>query len=274
MTQISEATTQLLVYLERYTPEFAKEFNPGISEAEIQNLLNSVEYDLPNNFYELYRWRNGHPDYFNQPLESAQICQFSPIKMVAENRKWNWWESSPPKYKHNSILPFIQDDSRFFGVVLGRSYEYSAHIVHVGREGQCTLRYDSIEAMLGSTVECFEKNAFYTDDEGWLEENTVLAAEILREFNPQTLAESMLDVMAGLEVYGLDDESDQDSYSILVNPFLSGLETLRILRSPEAIVVVQTALARLETESSDRAYSAKYTLNRWLSDVDAGSSHL
>jgi hypothetical protein len=124
--------------------------------------------------------------------------------------------------------------------------------------------------MLASTVECFERDAFYLDDEGWLTENPGLTAEILRKHNPKTSAEAMAGIMTGLDIYGLDEESDHDHYSVLIRPLLSGLATLRRFKSPEAEDLVRTALARLENKSSDRADAAKiYGYGRWLSDVDA-----
>lgn len=268
MTKIFELGDRLLNFLQALSPEFAQGFHPGISRTEVDAMLAPLDYTLPDDFYELYEWRNGHSEYFHQPI-SAEICQFSSINFVAQDKEWEIWEDEAPTYKGLQLLPFIEKDGRYFAITLGRSYNKNAHVIYVGREGETTLRYDSITSMLASTVECFERDAFYVNDKGQLEKNVCCAAEILRKNNPKTLAEAMSDVLDGLNTYGLDDESDQDSYSALVSPFLSGLETLRMLRSPEAIAVVQTGLAGLEHKSSDRAYSAKYTLNRWLSDVDA-----
>lgn len=269
MTNLSELGQRLLNSLQSFSPTFSQGFHPGISRQAVNAALEPLKYALPNDFYELYAWRNGHSDYFNQPVGSAMICQFSSINFVAEFKEWEIWGDEAPTYKGRSLLPFVEEDSRYFAIAMGRSYNDEAHIVHIGREGETTLRYDSITSMLTATIRCFEENAFYVNENGFLNEDYRSSAEILRSENPNTLAEAISDVMAGLEVYGLDDEPDQDSYSTLVSPFLSGLETLRILRSSETIVVVQTALDRMEHKSSDRAYSAKYTLNRWLSDVDA-----
>ncbi len=74
MTHLLETGQRLLHYLQRYVPEFAEEFNPGISRAVIQNTLELCAYELPENFYELYEWRNGHPEYFTQPLNQLQFA--------------------------------------------------------------------------------------------------------------------------------------------------------------------------------------------------------
>ncbi|MCY7323312.1 MAG: SMI1/KNR4 family protein [Phormidesmis sp. CAN_BIN36] len=268
MTNLSKLGQRLLNRLQKISPEFSQGFRPGISREEVNAFLEPLQYTLPNDFYELYEWRNGHSDYFNQPVRSAMICQFSSTNFVAESKKWEVWGNEAPTYKGRFLLPFIEEDSRYFAIAMGRSYNDEAHIVYVSREGETTLRYDSITSMLISTIRCFEENAFYVDENGFLNENYRSSSEILRSENPKILTEAMSDIMAGFDIYGLDDESDQGSYGDLVSPLLSALETLRWVRPPGAIAVVQSGLDRLQNKSSDRAYSARYAFNRWLSDVE------
>ncbi len=268
MTNLSKIADKLLSYLQVYTPDFAKDFNPGISRLKVEEILSPIQYTLPDDFYELYQWRNGHPEYFNQPLESGYICQFSSVEQVSENKQWDWYGKMPPIYKGCTTLPFIDDGSRFFAIALGRSYQTESHIVYVSAfTDHPILRYDSISSMLMSTVECFEARAFYRNNEGQLQEEFQLSAEILRNNNPKTIAEAMSDVVTGLDIYGLNDEVNQESYSALIKPCLSGLETLRPMRPPEAISIVQSSLTRLQGKSSDRAWSARYGLSNWLRDV-------
>jgi hypothetical protein len=139
MTKISELGDQLLSYLQRLTPDFAQGFHPGISRAEVNTALAPLDYTLPNDFYKLYEWRNGHSEYFPQIVPSAYICQFSSINFVAQDKKWEVWDNEPPTYKEQLLLPFIEEDARYFAIVLGRSYDDEAHIVHVEREGGTTL---------------------------------------------------------------------------------------------------------------------------------------
>lgn len=267
MSRIGELGQRLLDSLQKISPEFCRGFYPGVAEDEVLATLEPLNYLLPKDFFDLYEWRNGHSEYFTQPVESAMICQFSPIHLVAEDKQWEIWGEEAPTYKSSFLVPFIEEDSRYFAVVVERTYDHEAHIVHVSREGETTLRYDSITSMLSSTVRCFEEDAFYIDQEGWLAENYELSAKILREENPHALAEATLDVMSNLDVYGLDDLIDDDSYINLSKVFLLGLATLRRLKPPNVIEVIQIALSRLHDVSSDRGYAAQYALNRWLNDV-------
>jgi hypothetical protein len=268
MTNLSKMADQLLSYLQVYTPDFAKDFNPGISRLKIEEVLSPLQYTLPDDFYELYQWRNGHPEYFKQPLASAYICQFSSIEQVSGNKQWDCYGKTQTIYKGHITLPFIENGPQFFAIALERSYQTEAHIVDVDAfADHPILRYDSITSMLTSTVECFEARAFYLNNEGQLQEEFQLSAEILRNNNPRTIAEAMSDVMTSLDIYGLNDEVSQESYSALIDSCLSGLETLRPMRPPEAISIVQSSLTRLQGKSSDRAWSARYGLSNWLRDV-------
>ena len=267
MAKLSDMGQQLLQWLQLYIPGFAEEFQPGISRAEVQSALGSLKFELPDDFYDLYEWRNGHPDDSRQSV--GPVYHFNPIDLVAEEKNWAWWGSNSPKYKGYSTLPFITDNSEFFAVALGRSYQDDAYVIYVDRVGGTYLRYDSVTSMMASTIECFMSNAYYLNDEGWIEENHLLSAEILRSKNPRTLAEAMVDLRDAINIYGLDDESDSDRYSSMIAPLLSAMKTLHPLRLPESINMIQDHLARLQARTSDRATSSKMALHRWLNELDA-----
>ncbi|MDX2212837.1 MAG: hypothetical protein SFY66_06060 [Oculatellaceae cyanobacterium bins.114] len=195
---------------------------------------------MPNDFYELYEWRNGNSIYFPHPIESAQICDLCSVENIYEEQAITWGESNIPKYKQNDLLSFVAREGDFFSIVLERNYEEEAHIVEVGESSNHgVLRYDSITTMLHSTVECFDINAFYLGEDGYLAENPSLVAEVLRTRNPKTVAEATSDLQSGLSVYGLDDRLAESEYGLLLIPVISSLETLRVLRPSEAITLVK-----------------------------------
>ena len=270
MSDISDLGRRLIKSLKKKNfLDFSQGFMPGISYKEIDETLAPLNHELPDDFYELYRWRNGHTAYFMQPVENVDICQFMSIQCVAEYKKWDIWEEEYPTYKGLPLLPYIEEDSTYFAIAMGRSYKNEAHIVDVGREGETTLRYDSISSMLASTVRCFEENAFYIDEKGWLAEKSYASSNILREENPYTLAESMLEFRETIDSYGFDNEVDDAHYSALVDLLWSSLATLKRLKPLECIELVQSTLSRLQNvPSSNRAFSAKYALNRWLKECD------
>jgi hypothetical protein len=281
MNKLSDTANRLLFYLQKYTPSFAQKYNPGISRTEIQAALQPFQYELPNDFYELYEWRNGNPEWFNHPIELAKICAFSSIDRILgdlKNDDWDWDIEEDSKYKKFSTVPFVDDGAcAFFSVVLGRSYEEEAHIafIHMGGGG-VHLCYDSITSMLESEVAHYELGAIYpTDkksfhrDENFLGEKLDLGAEILRSKNPKTLTEAMSDLKNGLGYLGQDDEIDDYNYGNLVDPIFSALATLRMLRPPEAIELVQDRLGRFENKSSNRIDGARSGLSQWLVNVMA-----
>lgn len=268
MTNLTNAIEKLTSHLQRKLPGFVEEFQPGISFAEIQSALSTLEYTLPDDFYELYQWRNGHPDGSRQSL--GPVYDFNPIELIVQEKDWSSFGDSPPMYKGRQNLPFITNNSEFFSIVLGRSYAEQSHIVFVDELGETVLQYDSITSMFESIADCFELGAYYLNDDGWIEENSALSSEVLRSRNPKTIVEAMVDIQNVVDTYECDDNENSENYSKITTMLSSALQTLRRFRPPEAIKLVQSVLGRLEDVApSKRTNAARFTLNAWLQDVEA-----
>jgi hypothetical protein len=268
MACISELGQRLVDHLHKYCPAFVSGFLPGVSREFVQLSLSATNLTLPEDFYELYEWHNGTLDYFTHPIGSAEICEFNPIETIREAQAYSWDENAPPSYKQEKLLPFLTKQPNFFSIVLERNYEEEAHVVEVGESSNHgVLRYDCITTMLQSTVECFDVNAFYLGEDGYLAENPSLVAEVLRTRNPNTVAEAISDLQTGLSVYGLNDQLTESEYGLILIPVLSSLETLRVLRPSEAIELVKEHTIQLKEKKSYRALSAQEYLHEWLNEV-------
>jgi hypothetical protein len=237
---------------------------PHQTKKRYKSILTEIKPNLPNDFYELYEWRNGNSEYFPRSFSSGYVCEYNPINVVAEDMKWEWHNDTPPMYKGCITLPFITLDSEFVAIALGRSYAQEAHVVYVDEVGESYLYCDSVTSMLESTIECFASGAVLISDEGCITENQQIISEIWRSRNPQTLAEAMLDFTQSLEVCQSEGTFGKSVYSNAITSLISALRTLRMLKPQEVIILAQDSLARIQQTSSDESKGLKFALDNWL----------
>jgi hypothetical protein len=274
MSDISVLGDRLLQFLHSSFPEYVEGFLPGISTNETCLSLAELTQALPDDFYELYEWRNGSTEYFPQPFFSGDICQFNPIEAILADMKWEEYADAVPTYKGHPSLPFITINSEFVVIVLGRSYSEDAHIAFVDEVGESYLYCDSIVSMLEATVECFLTGAVTINSSGYVEEDEGLSSEIWRNQNPRSLTEAMSDLRLALEfvtshINGTEEEKEASEYSSVISSLIAALRTLRRLRPPHAIEMVQDTLAMLQRVSSEETQGLEFTLSRWLEETNS-----
>ncbi len=247
---------------------YAGKFSPGISRLDVENFLGLSEDLLPEDFFLLYEWRNGYIDFrgdSNFNLESFAPFHFNTIEVVSMEKGWDWCKDNPPTYDGSEILPFVSGDSLFWGIIIGSDYGSDPHIVYVDETGEAILRYDSITTMLKTIVQCFQLGALYFDD-GFIEKNNKLFAEILTKNNPKTLLKAVSKFEDNIDFYGsnLDNETYKNNISNLWN----SLNILEYMRPPEIIERCKSRLIELQALSSQRAINACESLKEWIDKND------
>ena len=268
MSNISTLGETLLSFISPHFPEFIQELNPGISRSTLQLSLAELDQTLPNDFYELYEWKNGSLNGFPRPFNSGEILEFSPIELVCEDMKWEFHGDDIPNYKGFQLLPFIRD-SDSIAITLGRNYSEEAHIVYVTHVCEVLPFCDSITSMLTSTVECFTSGYIVINDEGIAEENYHLCSEVWRKNNPYTVAEAILELTLSVNICISESSfsiADKEYYKV-VGSLTSALATLWRYRPQEAISLIQDNLVSLKRNNLARGGGLYLTLDKWLKDV-------
>ena len=59
MSSLPRVLPKLLNRLERYLPEMADSLHPGLTREAIDEMFDSLPFSLPEELYEIYKWRNG-----------------------------------------------------------------------------------------------------------------------------------------------------------------------------------------------------------------------
>jgi hypothetical protein len=274
-SKLLNSLERILLWMSKYLPEYVKYFQTGLSQPEIQAAVEDIQYSLPNDFYELYQWHNGTLDECTQSL--GPVFYFLPLNQVLEFKNWLSWDISktdrvwvPPRYLGNPVLPFVKSNCEYYSLVLSRNYRDQAHIVLLDEVSDAILKYDSITSMMESIADCFETEAYYFNEEGFVEENEHLSAEVLRDRNPKVIAEAIDRLRRGIEICVFDQTLDQESYLSCDKSLMHALETLKPFRPPKAIQILQELLPQLEeSKSSERDVYIYGIFHQWLGDVGA-----
>ncbi|MEX0271457.1 hypothetical protein AB3R30_20185 [Leptolyngbyaceae cyanobacterium UHCC 1019] len=268
MSNVSVLGETLLSFISPHFLKFVQELNPGISRSILQSDLSELEQTLPNDFYELYEWRNGSLNGFPRPFNSGDILDFSPVELIVEEMKWELYGDAPPTYRGCRLLPFIKVDSDSVAITLGRNYFEEAHIIYINEVGDSYLYCDSITSMLTSTVECFASGAIAVDDQGNVEEDYYLSSEIWQRNNPYALAEAISELTSSIDVCTSEELIEDRDYSRGLDSLTSTLATLWRFRPAEAITVLQGNLVKLKEINSARGGGLYLTLDEWLEKVE------
>lgn len=59
MSELTNALNRIIKYLKQNNPEAASWLQPGLSKEEITEIVTDLPFELPQELYELYQWRNG-----------------------------------------------------------------------------------------------------------------------------------------------------------------------------------------------------------------------
>jgi hypothetical protein len=227
---LTNALDAILLWLSTNLPEYVDVFQPGLTRFRIQDLTEFLEFVLPEDFYQLYQWRNGVR---YEPMKTlGPVFYFLPIDEVVSFRDWansNILVSDDciPRYKNGPVLPIIQSNCEYYALVLGRNPQ-EACVVLLDEIGDAVLRYDSISSMMKSIAQCFESGAYYLNEDGLVDEDIRLSSRIISNLNPKTCKEVTEDLQRHVR-----NLLDPASYEIC----LSAVEAARHIDSHEAITV-------------------------------------
>lgn len=164
MSKLTNALNRIIKYLEQNNPEAASWLQPGLSEQEITEIVTDLPFELPQELYELYQWRNGREitkDNYEQGFKygfifyadvSYRLCS---IKEVVNNYK------KAQKYNLNENSLGIFD---FFSESTGYSYKDSKRIIFENssdrENGGNSYQYTNLTNMMLTIAEGYETEVY------------------------------------------------------------------------------------------------------------------
>lgn len=150
-----------MTWLQQNQPEFAQSFLPGLTNEQIQVIVQDLPYQLPEEIYELYCWRNGtrerqnilfHPSMAFLPLEDALFVAREAIDIYEGT-------VDELRFDRYRLFPFLDDEGDRCAVAVSEQEILASPIILLDEINEIRLGYTSLISMLQTIVECCETSA-------------------------------------------------------------------------------------------------------------------
>ncbi|BDA66881.1 hypothetical protein CAL7716_010470 [Calothrix sp. PCC 7716] len=175
MSLLTEALDRIETWFVRNQPKFALGLQPGLTRAEINEIVKDFQFQLPQELYEFYEWHNGCNSYGDLIPDYDKF--FSLQYALTNYESWLSWERWNPHW-----FPILDGNGDFrYAIVVG---EETAPIWHIDPEcGIEEIRWDSLTDLFNAAAECYETGTYYIDEEGYIQEDEQRVIEIQRKYN-------------------------------------------------------------------------------------------
>jgi cell wall assembly regulator SMI1 len=179
MSILTEALERILIWLKQNAPSSASSLRPGLAYSEIENRVEELLFLLPNEFYDLYQWRNGVyygeedfnffcPGYSFNSLEEALI-QYEELLDSAEKLAEELWLDPAEIWNPNWFPIFSYDRDYLFIIGEAEHHKPLSPVMGCfrGNSGP-DLMYSSITNMMLTVAECYDTGVYYLDEDNYV----------------------------------------------------------------------------------------------------------
>lgn len=157
---------------------FVELVQPGLTYQEIQNSISHLPFQIPQELYLLYQWRNGikfpeGPIYYDGVRDFIPGCQFIPLEDAIQEceRLENWRKTYTSLSDENCDrpwFPFLSDGDAGHFIVLGDENRHeSSSILSVDCNAGLlpSIQYPNLTSMMAMVTECYESGSYYYETE-------------------------------------------------------------------------------------------------------------
>ena len=206
MSVLTDSLNRIMQCLEENRPDYAASFLPGLSDAEIRGKLSNFELELPEEIYELYRWRNGtqngedsksvifpcmeymsldealeyYDDFVENTIDVFDEQDFQGIFELLDTKQINQYGDK--KY----LFPFYRSNCDFLAIFLSKERQYYSPIINIDDVLELSFIYRNLTSMMQTLAEYLETGTHYLDEqqEYYLNGNEEKMEPIFKKYNP------------------------------------------------------------------------------------------
>jgi hypothetical protein len=197
MSQLTDALNRIQTWLINNYPIVGESITPGLNREEIQAILETLPFSLPEEVYELYQWSRGH---YGEALNA--LC-FDPYEVMYHVSLEYAIELQSileqadadeciTKYIGKPLLPLFEFNGEPFCVVGNWEDKKSSPIILISKINAITIHYTSLTSMMLTVAESFESGVFCLDEKGSQEWNEEVFSPIYIKHNPEILKVSIM----------------------------------------------------------------------------------
>lgn len=171
MSALTEALERIMSWLERYDPDFVESFSSGLSRTEIDDTLHEFELIIPEELYELYKWRNGRTQTPYKIIEpSLSIYTLLPLHdAIRFARRINTLDKSFFYSGDDFLLPFLgYEQPELCLLELSNSAVKQSSVLILFEGAKAQLLAPNITQLFSFFAEAYEEGAYYltVDEDG------------------------------------------------------------------------------------------------------------
>jgi hypothetical protein len=194
MSDITEALDRILNWLQKHRPFDVLLLQPGLSEAEIEEIIADLPLRLPNDIRSLYRWKNGIR-MGDENWEYSCIFlnwSFYPLQIIVDGYLDNvencYFGSGLNPANAWSIFFHAEGTCTGYALADDKIQETSLVVFQHCKAGGCSviIEYASLASMMLTIAECYE-NAYFVGTDGYLDIDDNQALDIWRKFNSEKI---------------------------------------------------------------------------------------
>jgi hypothetical protein len=161
---------QLDIALQKKNAPLYSILKPPLTDAEIMARSKDLRYPLPEDVKDLYRWKNGTDDEKRNSLGELQMFSlnvFFPLDRLIDFYLNELGSIQDYPLETSHLFPIFQSgigEQTFMDIALtsktfGKIYYYSRWEIELV---ETIVSYaDSLESLLASVIECYEKDIYY-----------------------------------------------------------------------------------------------------------------
>jgi cell wall assembly regulator SMI1 len=163
MSKLTLALDRIMIWLQKYQPDFANTFLPGLTRSEIEEMTHNLPGQIPEEIYELYQWRNGVRD---ENLETVVYPSpgFLPLDeavQVCEDLIDSCGEEDPLLFEGQRLFPFLRENCSHCAVLLDADKQQFSPVIDIADELDLRLMYRSLTSMMMTLAEYCEMGGYY-----------------------------------------------------------------------------------------------------------------
>lgn len=188
-TDLINCLERIFNWLKQNAPSYAEGFLPGLSYEEIEEKVSNLPFKLPEEVYNLYRWRNGTNSpamifvyhYFwhlDMALEISSDCVNDPLSQEFRQERGN------PLY----LFPIFEYEGEYFAILGQTEQVETAPVYHIDADaGEVSLAFNNLTAMMQTIAESYETGGYQLTPEGQLEWDDKKFRSLRLKYNPGTI---------------------------------------------------------------------------------------
>lgn len=221
MSLLTNALNQIRAWVETNYSVGIQHLPPGLNRSEIETLVQTLPFQLPDEIYELYQWSSGNSEdsltnhaFFFDPYEGMALCSLERAIALSSTFE-DEFDEVAVKYLDQPLFPIFQFEGSFLCLVGNLE---SSPVIFVSEIREIIIRYESITTMMLTLAECFTTGVTSIDNQGFLVYDCDQFSPIYCQHNPDLLTLSLTRLNQELTII---KSQSQILKTILLNHFLT-----------------------------------------------------